>query len=380
MTTDYDAIIIGGGGMGSAAAYHIAQTKARTLLLEQFSFDHQYGSSNDHTRIIRYAYDHIAYIELARATYPLWRDLELKSGRQLYQQTGGLDFGPPNEITIQNTLASLQKMDIPHRILSSAEAQRLYPQFRFADDWIIIHQADSGVLFASLCVQTHLELARTFGATLIPNTPLKEIILNENSVTIKTERGSFTGRKVIITAGPWAKTVLAQTGIVLPIQPEACQLAYFQPEAIEDYGPNAFPVFIAHLGSRYGKMPYGIPNVGDYGVKIAFHGGTRVDDASQIRYDPDEETIERIRNFIREVVPGANGPLKQTRICPYTMSPDEHFIIDKHPHYPHLVFAAGFSGHGFKFSALVGKILRDLAFDGETEHDISLFSVARFQH
>lgn len=378
MKTSYDVIIVGGGGMGSATAYHIAQTKASVLLLEQFSFDHTYGSSNDHTRIIRYAYDNIAYIKLAQAVYPLWHDLETKSKQQLYQKTGGIDFGPSDEESLKNTLASLQAMNIPHHILSPLEASHRFPQFNFSDDWLIIHQPDSGILYAALCVKSHLELAKNYGAVLMQNTAVKEIIVSEKDVEVKTENEVFKGRRLVITAGPWAQTVLKQTGITLPIQPEACQLAYFLPNDIEAYGPQRFPVFIAHLAKQYGKMPYGIPNARQSGLKIAFHGGIRVQDASQINYKPSEEALSQIRKFIRAVIPTADGPLKQTRICPYTMSPDEHFIIDKHPQYPHISFAAGFSGHGFKFSALIGKIMRDLALDGSTEHDISLFSVNRF--
>jgi sarcosine oxidase len=189
---------------------------------------------------------------------------------------------------------------------------------------------------------------------------------------------SFSAGKLIITAGPWAKSVLGDLGLDLPLTPMRCQVAYFRPSNPADYEPERFPTFIAHLANIYGRMPYGMASYADSGVKVAFHKGQPVNHPSEVNYTPGDDEIERIRSFTRNHLPGADAPVASTMICLYTMTPDEHFLIDKHPAHSHVVFGAGFSGHGFKFSTLIGSILTEIALKGHTEHDIGLFSVSRF--
>ncbi|MBC6420264.1 MAG: FAD-dependent oxidoreductase [Hormoscilla sp. SP5CHS1] len=184
-----------------------------------------------------------------------------------------------------------------------------------------------------------------------------------------------------MTAGSWAKTLLSPLGIELPLKIMPCQLAFFQPDNPEDYQPGRFPVFIAHMNGDYGEMPYGIPSDRDSGVKITtLYGWETVSHPREVDYTPDDNWIERMRGFSRQYIPGANGPLLSTRRCLYTLTPDKDFAIDRHPEYPQVIFAAGFSGHGFNCTTLVGSILADLALQGETEHDISLFKASRFQN
>ncbi len=364
--------------MGSAAAYYLSKAGQRVLVLEQFEIDHTRGSSYGPSRIIRYTYDNPTYIKLSKAAYPAWRALEAEAGEQLYIRTGGLDFGPADDPMLQNTIASVKLMHIPHEILSAGEAQKRYPQFRFDDTMRILYQSDSGMLPASKCVLTHLRLAERRGATILANTPVTKVNVKNGSVEVQTASQTYRAGKLVITVGPWAKSVLAQLGMSLPLTPERCQVAYFQPDKPADYEPERFPTFIAHLSQIYGRLPYGMASYLNSGVKVAFHKGKSVSHPSQVNYAPDDDEIERIRTFSRRHLPGADGPLVSTMICLYTMTPDEHFVIDKHPEFPQVVFGAGFSGHGFKFSALIGSILCDLALKGETDHDISLFSAARF--
>lgn len=378
MTTHYDAVILGAGAMGAAAAYHLSKAGQHVLLLEQFELNHHKGSSIDHSRIIRYSYDHPAYIKLAKAAYPLWQELEEVSGEALYTRTGGIDFGSPQTSTLAETLSSLQTMNIPHEVLSAKDAQQRFPQFRFRDDWQVIYQPDSGFLSAERCVLTHIRMAQQNGAEVRANSPVTSVEVRQESVTIKTEYDRIEAGRLIITAGSWAKSILEPLGLSLPLTPLRCQIAYFAPEEKASFEPDQFPVFIAHLKGEYPWMPYGIPSHLESGVKIGLHGGQAVKHPSEVNYVPDDEPVEQIRVFARNHIPQADAPLKLTRICLYTMTPDEHFIIDKHPAYPHVIFAAGFSGHGFKFSAVVGSIVRDLALTGHTSHDIDLFKASRF--
>ncbi|MEL6249654.1 MAG: FAD-dependent oxidoreductase, partial [Cyanobacteria bacterium J06627_15] len=147
------------------------------------------------------------------------------------------------------------------------------------------------------------------------------------------------------------------------------------------FEPGTFPVFFAHMNGIYGEMPYGIPHEDpSIGVKITtFYGWDTVDRPSEVDYAPSQAWTEHIRDFARDYIPDAAGPLLSTRRCLYTLTPDKHFIVDQHPNYPHVVIGAGFSGHGFKFTTLTGKMLADIAIEGSTPHDTSLFKLARFQ-
>jgi monomeric sarcosine oxidase len=378
MTNSFDAIVLGAGAMGSAAAYHLAKAGQSVLLLEQFEIDHQRGSSYGFSRIIRYAYEHPTYVRLMRSVYPAWSDLEAESGETLYTRTGGLDFGRPNQPSLRNILNSLEIERIPHEVWTPAEAQKQFPQFRFDHDMLILYQPDAGILSASKCVRTHIQLAEQHGATICANTPITSIIPRNDSVEVETASDAFTAARLVITAGSWAKSILATLGLDVPLTPVRCHEIYCETDSPADYEPSRFPTFIAHMLNIYDRMPYGIASHHESGLKVGFHGGQRVDHPSQIDYTPDPDEAKRVLHFTERHLPAVQS-VRSSRICLYTMTPDEHFLIDKHPEYPHIVFGGGCSGHSFKFSPLIGGILTDLALQGDTDHDISLFKLSRFQ-
>ncbi len=377
MTSTYDVIVLGAGAMGSAAAYHLAKSGVRVLLLEQFEIDHQKGSSYGYSRIIRYAYEHPAYIRLMKAAYPAWHAFEEEAGEKLYTRTGGLDFGRPSQSSLQRVITALTETNIPFDSLSPAEAAKHFPQFRFDEDMQIIYQADAGILSASKCVRAHVRLAEQHSATIMPNTPVTAITPRHDGVTVTTANAVFEAAHLIVTAGSWAKSVLADIDLTLSLTPLRCQEVYFDTDNPLDYQPDRFPTFIAHMLDVYQFMPYGIASHDNSGLKIGFHGGQPVNHPSEIDYTPDSETAELSMTFARKHIPGVTAH-RASRVCLYTMTPDEDFLIDKHPEYPHIVIGAGFSGHGFKFSTLIGTILADLALHGTTNHDISLFRLSRF--
>ncbi|MEZ4666904.1 MAG: N-methyl-L-tryptophan oxidase [Anaerolineae bacterium] len=379
MSNNYDAIVLGGGAFGSASAYFLAKSGQRVLLLEQFEFDHQKGSSHGHSRIIRYAYDHPQYVELAKAAYPMWRELEREADEQLYVQTGGIDFGPGGTESLQTIITTLGTANISHEILDASEATYRFPQFRFDDDSVILFQQETGILSASRCVLAHLRLAERYGATLVSGAPVSAVQTFTDGVIVKTNDETYSASKLIITAGSWAKSILRQLNLELPLTIARCQEMYFNAVNLDEYAPNRFPAFIAHLKSQFGRMPYGIASHHDSGVKICWHGGNLYNHPSEINYQPDSNDILNMQSkFISHYLPELTGH-RSSRVCLYTMTPDEHWIIDKHPEFPHVIIGGGGSGHAFKFSNLIGKILADLALKGNTDYDISLFRVSRFQ-
>ncbi len=377
MANNYDAIVLGAGAMGSAAAYHLARAGQRILLLEQFEFDHQKGSSYGLSRIIRYAYDYPQYVELAKAVYPMWADLEKEAGEKLYTRTGGIDFGTPDEPSLNKVISTLSETNIPFEVMSAEEASKEFPQFHLNDDMKVVYQADAGILPASKCVLAHLRLAEKYGATLKPNTQIVSVTAHPDSVEVKTPDETYTAGKMVITAGSWAKSFLATLGLNLPLTPCRCQEMYFNTSNPVDYEIGRFPAFIGHLPFEYKYMPYGMASNQGSGLKVAWHGGQLVNHPSEIDYTPSQAEVDQALKFASKYLPHITG-IRTSRVCLYTMTPDEHWVLDKHPEYPHIVFAGGCSGHAFKFSTIIGKILTDLALTGETSHDISLFKASRF--
>ena len=380
MAQTYDAIVIGAGAMGSASAYYLSKQGQNVLLLEQFELDHQKGSSYGFSRIIRYSYDYPEYVELAKDTYPLWFEIQDELGEALYIKTGGIDFGPPDDEMFQNTIKSVKASNIKHEILTVIEAHKRFPQFKFRDDFKVLYQPDSGLITASKSVLGHIKLAQKRGARIRANTPVQSISIPTDSVEIKTADETYSAGKLVVTAGSWAKSLLHKTGIDLPLSTLRCQLNFMMPENLDTlYSAETCPVWIAHVSGIYKRTIYGLPSHDQSGFKIAFHGGEEVNHASEADYTPDESNVEGLRQFMQSHIPEvANAPVRESRICLYTMTPDEHFIIDTHPEYPHIAIGAGFSGHGFKFSTVIGKMLTDIVLEGETPHNDTLFKINRF--
>jgi len=379
MTEVFDAIVIGAGAMGSAAAYYLSERGQRVLLLEQFELDHRLGSSYGYSRIIRYAYDHLEYVELAKDTFPLWDALQDKLGDQLVVRTGGIDFGPAGEASLEATIAAMQASGLPYELLAPAEAMRRFPQFQLTDDFRALYQPDSGFVKASKAVLGHITLAASNGAAIKDATTVTSINLRADSVEVSTPTGTYSAGTLVVTAGAWAKRLLEQTGLDLPLSPLRCQLNFMAPTELPPYEAGNCPVWIAHVGSLYPEAIYGIPSHGGSGFKIAFHGGPPFSHPSEISREPDTENVAALRPFMRAHIPGiADAPVRESRICLYTQTPDEHFVVDRHPAHNHVVIGAGFSGHGFKFSTTIGKMLADISLDGATPHNDNLFKIERF--
>ncbi|MEM8542822.1 MAG: N-methyl-L-tryptophan oxidase [Cyanobacteria bacterium P01_H01_bin.119] len=381
MVQHFDAIVIGAGGVGSAAAYYLAKAGRKVLLLEQFELDHQNGSSYGHSRVIRYTYDSPTYIDLMRDAYPLWFALQAEAEETLYVKTGGLDFGFPDTDTFQALKSSMDGASLDYELLDRSDIQGRYPQFALQEGMAGLFHADSGLLRASRCVLAHVRLAQARGATVMDQSPVVSITPGDYGVEVQTQQDRFSCDHLVITVGSWAKGLLAQQGIDVPLKIMPCQLGFYQPSAPADFVPGKFPVFFAHMNGDYGEMPYGIPHEdASLGVKITtFYGWDTVNQPEQVDYTPSQAWTERIRAFARQYIPGAAGPLVSTRRCLYTLTPDKHFIIDQHPNHPQIAIGAGFSGHGFKFTTLLGKMLADLSVQDSTPHDTHLFKLSRFQ-
>jgi sarcosine oxidase len=373
----YDVIVAGIGGMGSATAYHLASRGARVLGLERFDIPHDLGSSHGVTRIIRLAYaEHPGYVPLLRRAYALWRELEDRAGERLLFITGGIDAGARESETVTGSLQSCAEHALPHEILEAAEVARRFPGYCFPETMVGVYQPDAGFLLPERCIVAHVAAAQQLGAEIHTRERVLGWEAHGNGVAVRTDRTTYTARRLVITAGPWARELAP---ILRPVAvPERQVLLWSQPLQSDLFTLGAFPIFNMDVdeGRFYGFPVFGVP-----GFKIGkyHHRNEQVDpDTMDRECHPEDESV--LREAIARYFPAANGPTLAMKTCLFTNSPDEHFILDHHPEQPQVSLAAGFSGHGFKFCSVVGEIMAELALEEGSTHDIGMFRLKRFAH
>jgi sarcosine oxidase len=374
MPQQFDAIVIGVGGMGSATVYELARRGEKVLGLEQFDIPHSMGSSHGLTRIIRLAYNEDpAYVPILRRAYELWRETQLKFGEQLLYVTGGLDISREGGI-FSDALMACQQHNLPHEILSAQEIMRRYPAYKIPADLQAVYQPDAGFLMSERAIVAHVLLALGLGADVHAREKVISWEPAGDGVRVITDHDTYTAEKLVITAGAWASKLLEPLAPGLAI-PERQILAWFQPHKPPLFELGNFPVFIMDVedGMFYGFPVHHVP-----GFKLGrMHHREEVVDPDTMDREPHPADEAILRDYAKKYFPQGAGATMALRACIFTNSPDEHFILDAHPDYPQVVFGAGFSGHGFKFTSVIGEILADLALRGETRHDIGFLRLSR---
>ncbi|GKU79109.1 N-methyl-L-tryptophan oxidase [Paenibacillus sp. L3-i20] len=372
---NYDIIIAGAGSMGMSAGYYLAKQGVKTLLIDAFDPPHSSGSHHGDTRLMRHVYaGNHTYTKMAIRADQLWRDLEEVSGTPLLIRSGVLNMGATGSQVLKEKLDHANSHHIRVEILNANEIQRRWNGIHVPDHYAGLYEPEAGFLFSEKVVQTYRDQALLHGASLLTNTTITNIESDNNHVTVTTNQGSFRAAKLIMSMGAWFDT--ASHFIKLPIRPLRKAVAWFEAEeSLFDY--KQFPGFTIGDGE---KGFYGFPSFNGSGVKIGRH------DAGQLwspdhRFEPyghypaDELDL---RAALESFFPRAAGKVLKGAVCKYEMTPDEDFIIDRHPLHSNIVIAGGFSGHGFKFASVVGEILTDLIIKGKSEHDTTPFAISRF--
>ena len=370
----HDVIVVGAGGMGSAAAYHLAARGAKVLAFEQFTIPNDRGSSHGLSRIIRLAYwEHPAYVPLVLRAYELWRDLEAATGDTLLVVTGSVDAGATDSPNVAGARAACRAYNLAFDELDAAALGARFPGYRLPADVVSIVQPDGGFLVPESCITRYVARARQLGADVRERQPVVSWDADGQHVRVRTTAGEFRAAHLVLTAGAWTGALLHQATAALT--PERQVMLWTQPLRPERFQVGVFPVFYLTVG---GDAFYGFPSHEGAGFKIGkyHHRGERVDpDRLDRECSAEDEAV--LRDGIRRFFPDADGASLAMKTCLFTNTRDEHFVIDRLPHAPRVVVAAGFSGHGFKFCSVVGEILADLTLDGGTRHDISLFALGR---
>lgn len=375
MAGTFDAIVLGVGGMGSAACFELARRGRRVLGLEQYPLVHSRGSSHGHTRIIRTAYaEHPGYVPLVRRAFSRWYELGQLTGRHLLTECPCLNAGPPGSEHVEGVRASVREHGLAAEELSGGEINRWFPAFRFPDHYVGVLEDDAGFLYVEDCARAHIDAAVSLGAEIHAEEPVREWKVAGDGVVVTTERGSYRAAKLVVTAGAWATRLLADIGVPLAVMRQT--LLWFDVGSrAAEFRRDRFPIFIADVP---GGPFYGLPAIDPFGLKVARHyGAPELPSPDGINWDVTDADVAAMRPLLDQYIPGL-GPLTKGQVCMYTVTPDRHFVIDVHPHHPQVSVACGFSGHGFKFASAVGEVLADLVEAGATRHDIGMFSPRRF--
>ena len=371
----YHTIVLGVGGMGSAAVYELARRGKRVLGLEKFDIPNTMGSSHGYTRIIRKAYyEDPSYVMLIQRAYDLWEEIERQAGKELLIKTGSLDAGPTDSWVFKGSQQSCVDHGLVHEVLTGREINLRYPGYQLPEELMGVYQPDGGFLIPEDSIVSYVEAAHSLGAEIHGRETVLSWEPEGSGVRVFTDRDQYLADRLVITAGAWNAEILPFLRGFL--QPERQVLAWLQPTRPEFFTPGRFPVFnlLVPEGRYYGFPVHGVP-----GFKFGkYHHFEEVVQPDQYHREPTLEDEVMLRDFASRYFPQGTGPTMSLVACMFTNSPDKHFIIDLHPEYPQVSFAAGFSGHGFKFASVVGEIMADLADWGSTRHNIQLFNLARF--
>jgi sarcosine oxidase len=371
-TRPLDVIVAGLGAHGSAAAYRLAARGASVLGFDRFARGHTLGSSGGLSRIIRLSYyEHPDYVPLLRRAWTLWRELERDSGETLLTETGGLYAGDPHGELVTGALNSARTHRLEHEVLDAAALRARYPLFAWPDGWQGVFERQAGWLAPEQSIETHLRLAEDAGATLRFDEPIESWESTDDGVRVTTATGTFEAKQLVIAAGAWMSQLAPALAAELSVERNV--LFWFEPTAERD----AFAQLPVYIVQDTDRIFYGFPYIEGQGVKVAgLHFGDKADPDTVDRTASARDE-ERVRAWLRRRMPLANGERRDAKVCMYTNTHDANFIVDRLADDPNVVIASACSGHGFKFSSVIGEILADLVLDGETRHPISFLSANR---
>jgi len=358
-TTHVDAVVVGLGGMGAAAAWRLSRTGRSVVALEQFGPGHDRGSSHGAVRIFRVAYRDRRYVDLARRALPLWRELEEESGQVLLEQVGQLDHG--DAAAVGEVAHHLRAAGLAVEELTPGAAEERWPGMRFGE--AVAFSPDGGRCFADRTVAAAVAAATARGAEVHYDTPVEPVEVRGDLACVRTGDQEWTTPLVVVAAGAWVDQVVGGSVGLPPLVVEADQPSHFRPT-----DPSAaWPSFLHHSPETAGPAglgfaAYGLETPGT-GVKVGGYGTVAPTDPDR-RTPPDPARTAQLVEYVEEWFPGLDPEPLDTTSCLFTSTADEHFVIDRRGP---LVVCSPCSGHGFKFVPAVGDVVVDLAEGGVSD-------------
>jgi len=374
-------VIVGAGIVGLSTAYALlSQGLKQVTILEQEAVDHRRATSHGISRLLRFEYgSDLFYSHMVRLSLRRWKLLERISKRTLYTPSGLLVLGTEGDNFTQPSYHVLREMDMPTERLSRQHCKQRFPQFRPPSNDAITYNSEAGILHASTCLQTLRDLIIDLGGTISESCRVTHIT-NESQlrpVRIHTSTGSeLMADHVVLATGPWVHRLLAD--LHLPVRLTRQYLLYFAGLPTSSYGVTAFPAFMTCDLYGFPIHNSAVNGYGPHWLKAASHSFGAPIDPDDI-FPPDERVIDRVTQSLIDLIPALKqAELIQVDSCMYDVTPDEDFILDRHPYDPRIVFAAGLTGHGFKFGLLLGEILSSMLCTTPPPVPLERFRLARF--
>ena len=351
----YDAIVVGLGAMGSAVAFEVAKRGQRVLGIDRFEPPHTMGSTHGKSRIIREAYfEDPGYVPLVARAFEKWGEIESLSGRRIFERTGGLMLGPPDGVLVTGALASAKEHRLQHEVLDAQQVMKRVPGLRAMADMVGVVEPRAGVLLPEVAITACLELARKFGATIATNERVVGWEQRDRGLRVTTERRAYECERLIIAAGAWTSALVPDLGVHLSVERQVQH--WFRPAA-----PIRTPIIMCEYAP--GRFWYSIPDRGE-GIKVAIHHEGRTVDPETVDRTVGAEEVAYVRALLRTYMPAADGPLIESSVCLYTNTPDERFLVGRHPTHANVEIVSACSGHGFKFASAIGEIVAERVTSG----------------
>lgn len=370
----FDVAVIGGGTMGSAAAWALAKKGLRPVVLEQFTVVHDQGSHSGDTRIFRHAYaESPDYVPLVLRADELWQELMSETGDHILNRCGGLELSAPGYAHARSAREAADIHGLSYQWLSPGEARSRWPQIAIPEDWDVLYSDASGFLNVEPAIRGMMRLAEAAGAVVKTGTPVTAWGNDGDHIWVDSPAGRIEAHSAIITAGAWAGRALQDLG--LPLHVRRKTLWWQRLRHPEQFAPEKMPVFITD--SDIGGI-YGFPCVDGASLKIANHLEGDVVDPDTVDRTTHEGENADVVALAAQLFPDATPEVVKSAVCLYMMTPDTDFILDRHPSLPNVAIGAGFSGHGFKFAPAVGEVLANLVTD-PTYQTQSRFQLRRFE-
>lgn len=369
-----DVIVLGAGTMGSATAWALARRGVDVLAIDQFTHYNKMSSHGGHTRIFRHCYfEGERYVPWTLEADRLFSELQDRTSLELQLRVGSIDIGTPENQHARKSEATALAYNLPHEMMTAKEVNERFPAWNLGDEFEACYDPDGGVLLVENVFAAFRTEITAAGGRILENTRVTDWSATDTGVEVRTDNGTFTAKHLVITAGPWAGKMLA--GLNLPLTVTRKPVMWFEVDDMEFYRPHQFPPFVIDCDIEHF---YGLPAVGEDSLKLGIHSDMNVCDADTIQREvTPEDMVPPFVDFLKTHLKGAHPRTATTGMCMYTMTPDEDFIIDRHPQHANLSLAAGFSGHGFKFATVIGEHLADLA-TNEAATAVPAFAIDRF--
>ncbi|MDM0119070.1 N-methyl-L-tryptophan oxidase [Variovorax arabinosiphilus] len=391
----YDAIVVGLGALGAATLYQLAQRGARVLGIDQHTPPHDLGSSHGESRITRLAVgEGDAFVPLVQRSHRIWRELEARTGRQLFSQTGGLILAPRDRIAahhgkpdfLRRTIECAERFGIAHALLDAPAIRARFPQFALQGDELGYFEPEAGFVRPEEAIAAQLEAAVASGAVVRNGERVLAVepLGNGDTVAVQTEAGRFTADQVVVAAGPWLPAFLgrqaradwqADFGVYRQV------MYWFDTgAAAADFAPGRFPIFIWMFGDAQEDYMYGFPGADAARpvLKVATEQYAQTTTPETLERAVSTAEIEAMyRSRVEGRFPQIGGHAVKARACMYTVTPDRNFVVDALDGAPNVLIASACSGHGFKHSAGLGEAIAERVLGRGTRYDLGAFARQR---